>query len=111
MALAQDGSEAPLSESAERYRSLVEDTSDGFYAFNPAGGRYVFLNRRGCDLLGYSLQEACRLKAWEVVVPAEHRRFKKNLRSLLAGEAPKPDRRFFTALRPELETSSPASSA
>ncbi|MFZ0134771.1 MAG: ATP-binding protein [Desulfobacterales bacterium] len=93
-----------LPESAERYRSLVEDTSDGFYAFNPASGRYVFLNRRGCDLLGYSLQEACRLKAWEVVVPAEHRRFKENLRSLLAGKAPNPDHRVFTALRKDLTT-------
>ena len=90
--------------SAERYRSLVEDTSDGFYAVNAVSGRFVFLNRRGCDLLGYSLQEAGRLKAWEVVVPAEHRRFKENLRALLSGEAPKPKRQIFTALRKDLTT-------
>lgn len=83
---------------------MVEDTSDGFYAVNAVSGRFVFLNRRGCDLLGYSLQEAGRLKAWEVVVPAEHRRFKENLRALLSGEAPKPKRQIFTALRKDLTT-------
>ena len=83
---------------------MVEDTSDGFYAVNAVSGRFVFLNRRGCDLLGYSLQEAVRLKAWEVVVPAEHRRFKKNIRALLRGEPPKPERQFFTALKKDLTT-------
>jgi PAS domain S-box-containing protein len=81
----QDGTDPPLPENAERYRSLVEDTSDGFYAVKAVSSRLVFLNRRGCDLLGYSLEEAVRLKAWEVVVPAEHRRFKENLRTLLKG--------------------------
>jgi PAS domain S-box-containing protein len=100
----KDGADTLLPESAERYRSLVEDTSDGFYAFNAASGRFVFLNRRGCDLLGYSLYEASRLKAWEVVVPAEHRRFKENLRALLKGEPPKPERQIFTALRKDLTT-------
>ena len=90
--------------SAERYRSLVEDTSDGFYAVNAVSGRFVFLNRRGCDLLGYTLHEAVRLKAWEVVVPAEHRRFKENLRALIKGESPKPDRQVYTALRKDLTT-------
>jgi two-component system cell cycle sensor histidine kinase/response regulator CckA len=100
----KDGTDSPLPESAERYRSLVEDTSDGFYAFNAVNGRFVFLNRRGCDLLGYSLQEAGRLKAWEVVVPAEQRRFKEDLRARLKGESPKPDRQLFTALRKDLST-------
>jgi PAS domain-containing protein len=48
----KDGADTPLPESAERYRSLVEDTSDGFYAFNAASGRFVFLNRRGGVRLG-----------------------------------------------------------
>jgi PAS domain S-box-containing protein len=98
------GTNSPLPESAERYRSLVEDTSDGFYAINSESRRFVFLNRRGCDLLGYSLQEVGRLKAWEIFVPAEHRRFKEDLRALIKGEPPKPDRRVFTALRKDLST-------
>ena len=88
----------------ERYRSLVEDTSDGFYAFEADTGRFLFLNGRSCDLLGFSNCEALKLTIWEVIVPTEHHLFRDHLNPLIEDETRPSGRGIYTLLRKDLST-------
>ena len=89
---------------AERYRSLVEDTSDGFYAFEAVTGRFVFLNGKSCDLLGFSNREALKRTIWEVIVPIEHHLFQNHLSGLIEDETRPSGRGIYTLLRKDLST-------
>lgn len=89
---------------AERYRSLVEDTADGFYAFKAATGRFIFLNGRSCDLLGISNRDALKLTIWEVIVSSEHHLFQYHLDALIEDETQQSDRGIYTLLRKDLST-------
>lgn len=61
--------EATLRESEERYRLLVEQAADGIFVADQQG-RYVQVNHRGCEMLGYTLDEMLNLKLSDLV-PAE----------------------------------------
>jgi PAS domain S-box-containing protein len=63
----------------DRQHSLVDDISDGYYAFNAETGQFHFLNKRSLDLIGYTNQEALGLRVWDVIVPAERLCFKAQL--------------------------------
>ena len=65
--VARDRAEGALKESEDRHRSLVERTSDGFFMFEIPEGRFVFVNRRVCNLFGCTEEEALNLTVWEVV--------------------------------------------
>ena len=59
-----------LSQSEERYRSLVEQTSDGIFV-SGAQGNYLDVNSAGCEMLGYTRAELLRLNIVDVIVPEE----------------------------------------
>ncbi len=52
--------EEALRKSEERYRTLVEQASDGIFIAD-AEGNYVDVNTSGCAMLGYSRQEILRM--------------------------------------------------
>lgn len=64
--------EEALTQSEERYRSLVENTQDGYFICDAETYEFRFINQRMCDLLGYTLQEAMALTFWDVVQPDDH---------------------------------------
>lgn len=63
--------EAALRESEVRYRTLVEQASDGIFIAD-AQGRYIDVNMSGCQMLGYSRQEILQQSITDLV-PAENR--------------------------------------
>lgn len=83
----------------KRYRSLVEESSDGFYCFDAASGLFLFLNSRAQGLLGVSMTEAADMRIWELLDSQELPVFKERLKTLLAGQPLVPDRFTFTVLR------------
>ncbi len=54
-------------QSEERYRSLVENTLDGYFIFGIPSGRLIFVNQRLCDIFQYSMDEALTLSIWEII--------------------------------------------
>jgi len=88
-----------LAESEERYRSLVEKTSDGFFIFETASNRLLFVNRKICDLFGYSMKEALNLSVGEIVLPDQIERANKVISRQLKDGKAGPERHLFAARR------------
>jgi len=57
--------EQSLRESEERYRTLVEQASDGIFLAN-GDGKYIEVNSAGCKLLGYTREEILQLTMHDV---------------------------------------------
>lgn len=64
--------EQALQHSEQRYRSLVENTQDGYFIIDLPSGKFLFLNQRICRLLGYADEEALGLTLWQVIDAQDH---------------------------------------
>lgn len=60
--------EKALRESEERYRSLVKQSSDGVYIFDPETARILEANDQFTKLLGYSEDEIPGLSLYDIVI-------------------------------------------
>ncbi|MGA8347589.1 MAG: PAS domain S-box protein, partial [Isosphaeraceae bacterium] len=58
--------EQALRESEERFRVLVEQAADAFFVLDE-NGRFVDVNRRACEILGYSRPELLEMRVVDVV--------------------------------------------
>lgn len=59
-----------LRASESRYRTLVEQASDGIFLTSP-DGRYVEANQSGCAMLGYSREEILSMRMDDLIDPGE----------------------------------------
>ena len=78
--------EQAMKESEERYRSLVENTMEGYFICEISTGRFLFLNERSCDIYGYTLEEGLRLTIWDVIATEEHPRVQARIKQRLTGK-------------------------
>ncbi len=83
--------EAELRESEERYRSLVETTSDWIWEID-AEARYVYASEKVLDLLGYAPEEVIGRTPFDLMPVPEARRLESQFREIAAKRLP------FTAL-------------
>ena len=74
-----------LRASEERYRTLVEQASDGIYTAD-AAGFFLDVNTSGCDLLGYSRAELLKMNMRELAVPGSPPRMRSMTSDLSAGQ-------------------------
>ena len=70
--------EEALKESEEKYRTIIENTEDGYFEVDTSG-RLVFLNEAMCNILGYTRQE---LSAMDGRIPLEPQSKRKIVRTL-----------------------------
>lgn len=63
--------EEALSKSEARYRSLVEQASDGIFLVD-ASGHYIDVNPRACQMLGYSHSELVGKSLMDLIPRGEH---------------------------------------
>ncbi|MBW1723081.1 MAG: PAS domain S-box protein [Deltaproteobacteria bacterium] len=91
--------EAELMQSEERYRSLVENTLEGFFMAEIPSGRFLFLNRRICKLFGYSMEEALKITLWDAIAPADHDRVQRRIKGYLVGKTGSYTTDIYQALR------------
>ena len=63
-------SEAALREREERYRFLLEEAADGI-SIADAQGKYLEVNSKACDLLGYTRAELLQLDMRDLIVPED----------------------------------------
>src|SRR5262249_54887950 len=67
---ARKNAEAALRESEERFRTLVEQASDAVFLHDDTG-RFIDLNRRACESLGYTRDELLRIGVLDVEMEVE----------------------------------------
>lgn len=60
--------EQALRESESKYRTLIEDASDGIAVYDTRG-RLVEVNSRACEMVGYTRDEALKLNVTDVISP------------------------------------------
>lgn len=77
----------------ERLRLLVEEAADGIFLAD-ASGRYIDVNRAGCEMLGYTREEILARSVGELVLPEERGRVGPELSRLSKGEVARGEWRF-----------------
>ena len=68
----------------QRYRQLVEQAGDGIFHADE-DGRHIDVNARGCEILGYSLEEMSKLGIEDIVLPEDASAIMRNVRGLPVG--------------------------
>jgi PAS domain S-box-containing protein len=76
--------ENALKESEEKYRSLVEQATDGIAIIQD--GRILFVNRPGASLLGYTPEELVGMEFSEILVPESRYELEERYRRRMGGE-------------------------
>ncbi|MES2538286.1 MAG: EAL domain-containing protein [Pseudomonadota bacterium] len=84
--LRQEEIEAALRESEAHFRALVEQAADSFYVHD-FEGRFIDVNQRGCDCLGFSRGELLSMSLADIDLDLTIRSVKNLLGSLSAGTA------------------------
>jgi len=79
--------EEALADSEERYRSLVENTLDGYFMCEYPTGPLIFFNQRICDMFGYRPQEVHGMTLWDALDPSDVGAGRKRFDSKLARDA------------------------
>ncbi|RYY48999.1 MAG: PAS domain S-box protein [Chitinophagaceae bacterium] len=77
-------SEHRLAQSEERYRTLIEQASDGIFISNK-DGQYLDVNSNGIKMTGYSKDELLELTIYDLMAPGEAENNPVKLDELLSG--------------------------
>jgi len=96
--------EEALKQSEVRYRSLVENTMDGYFVCEIPSGRFVFLNQRSCDLYGYTIKEGLELTVWDIMSPEDHERIRERIQARVEQKALGSEHQTYTAVRKDGST-------
>ncbi len=76
--------EMALRESEERYRILVENSLTGIFVHQD--GKFVYMNRRASESLGYSENELIGKSVWDLVAPEDREMTRGRVSARLQGE-------------------------
>jgi PAS domain S-box-containing protein len=96
--------EKALQQSEGRYRSLVENTLDGYFICQIPSGRFLFLNHRICRLFGYTMAEGLALTLWDVIQPEDRDHITGLIRQRLSGKFMKYHRQVYQVVRQDAST-------
>lgn len=85
--------ETILRANEERFRTLVEQASDGIF-ISDAHGQYLDVNTAGCEMLGYSRQEILGMSIADLIATEEAPRVAHETARLIGGSPAKSEWRF-----------------
>ena len=83
----------------ERYRSLIENTMDGYFICEIPSGQFLFLNKKACSFFGYTMEEGLKLTVWNVMSPEDHEKIQKRIQARLENKALGSELNAYTAIR------------
>ena len=86
IAIARQRTHAALVKSEERYRNLTDQAADSFFVHDERG-KFVEVNRRACESLGYTREELLKMSLTDVEQEFDQAAVDKVLRQLKAGQA------------------------
>jgi PAS domain S-box-containing protein len=75
-----------LQETEQRYRALFESNNDAIFIMS-LEGRYMMVNHRAAELLGYSVEELIGMDPAKVVLAQEYADSQSKIKALLNGES------------------------
>lgn len=78
--------EKELVESERRFRKLFEQAAVGVAQIDPISGRFIQVNKRYCDIVGFSLDEMLKTNFQSITHPDDLEADLRNMKSLIAGE-------------------------
>lgn len=78
--------EAALRDSEQRVRTIFEQTAFGVSLIETATGRFVRINQKYCDIVGYTVEEMKRLTFQTITHPDDLQADLDNMQRLIAGE-------------------------
>ncbi len=78
--------EQSLAESELRFRALFEQAAVGVAQIKSSTGRFVRINQRYCDIVGYPAEEMTSKNFMQITHPDDLQADMENMRNLLAGE-------------------------
>jgi len=93
-----------LKHSEERYRSLVENTMDGYFICEIPSGQFLFLNQRACDFFGYTMEEGLNIAVWDVISSEDHERVIERIQARFIGKPLGAEIKTYTAIRKDGST-------
>lgn len=70
--------------SDESFRTVVAQASEGIFIAD-ARGRYIDVNAAGCELLGWTRDELCRMHVYDIVAPEDLEQVAAHRDTLLSG--------------------------
>jgi len=85
-------------QSEERYRSLVENTMDGYFICELPSAQFLFLNKRACDIFGYTLQEGLALSVWDIISKEDSAHVKERIQARFEGQEIDSERHAYTGI-------------
>jgi len=88
----------------ERYRSLVENTIEGFFICEIPSGKFLFLNQRSCEIYGYTLKDGLKLTIWDIISSEDHERVKNRIQKRLTGEKLSSERQSYNSVHKDKST-------
>jgi PAS domain S-box-containing protein len=74
-----------LRQSKENFRSLAENASDGIIIVTGKEGRFIYANKRACEITGYTVDELLEMRARDVVIPDEYPKILERYRNRIGG--------------------------
>jgi PAS domain S-box-containing protein len=93
IAIERERGQKALRESEARYRTLMEQASDGIFV-SDSGGCYVMANAAGCRMLGYTLDELRQIRIADIYVGGEFSGDEESSRELRAGKSLRIERKM-----------------
>ena len=78
--------EEALRESEERFRTIFEQAAVGVSQVESRTGRFIRINQKYCDILGYSPEEMLGKSFWEITHPDDLSADEVNMARLIAGD-------------------------
>ncbi len=82
---ARKQSDNVLRKSEERFRSVFEQSNVAMTIVSPKG-KFLQVNQRFCDFIGYSEEEILQFSAWDISVPEDREEVRQTFGSYLEGE-------------------------
>ena len=86
-------SQQQLLQSEEKYRTIIEQASDGIFISN-IEGEYLDVNSRGSKLTGYSREELLQKTVFDLMEPKDVEKYPSKIAALLNGEVVINERNF-----------------
>jgi len=85
---ARKRAEAAVNASEEGFRLAFESAASGMALIDPTTGRFLKVNRAGCEMLGYDQGDLLSLNIQDVTAPADRAESFTRFRSVISGEQP-----------------------
>lgn len=80
--------EAAAATSEENFRLAFETAASGMALVDPRNGRFIKVNAKGCEMLGYSVEELADMTISDVTAPGDREASMNRFRQVVTGEKP-----------------------